>query len=584
MPPDLGVDEKCFLTWIPRELLDAIVSRLPNSAIKSLRATNKLFNRRVPLRIGRVFLSANSLNIQVFRAIADHEQFRQGVTEIVWDDARLLDSDAYIDGWRARRGQGLIPSRQVPRDCPEWFQAGRKDSLEVLFNVFDGGERNTIPDNVMSLEDCWQYYKTMLLDQNKVLDSGLDIEALKYGLVRFPSLKRITLTPSAHGSGIGHPAYETPMLRAFPSTFAYPIPRGWPGHDEETASPETWPWNDGSLGHREVHASDCTLEEYKNIWRGFRVVLRTLAETEHNVSEFVMAMHHRNTGMNCHIFDQPCQEYQDFAALLSRPGFRRLDLALCTSYLELEEWYSFRSGLLRNALAAATDLEHFSISSNMDIDADGVASAALDNDVALDEAALPLPIVFPVEKWPHLKHFGITRFLVFQSDLIRLLQSLPESLSSVELSYLSFVEEDKSYMTLLCEMRQKPHWQERPAIQRPKVQIKLYRQHMHIPGYYVCVDKAADRFIYSNSTELGCNPNPFGEGDGLGYNPVEGLGAVDRDYLNPNFERPHDLNGNELLSEYLLSLSALSSTLMHRISGTDERSKGPHSGPYVAGG
>lgn len=188
------------------------------------------------------------------------------------------------------------------------------------------------------------------------------------------------------------------MLRAFPDTFAYPIPRGWPGDESTTTTPEAWPWNDDSLEHREVHASDSTIKEYKNIWRGFRVVLRTLAETEHNVSEFVMDMHHRSTGMNCHIFDQPCQEYQDFAALLLRPGFQRLDLALCTAFLELHEWYSFRSGLLRNALAAATDLEHVSISTNMDIDSCGVASQSYANDLTPEEEALPLPIVFPVEK------------------------------------------------------------------------------------------------------------------------------------------------------------------------------------------
>lgn len=207
MSPDLGTDENCFLSKIPRELLDAIASRLPNSGVKSLRATNNFFHRRVPLRIERVFLSANSLNIQVFRAIADHEQFRRGVSDIVWDDARLIDCDSYIDPWRGRHGQGLIPIKNVPHDCPEWFQEGRRDSLYHRFNVIDSDKEDRIPDSVMSLKDCWQYYKTMLQDQNTVLDSGLDIEALKYGLLRFPSLRRITLTPAAHGICIGSPVY-----------------------------------------------------------------------------------------------------------------------------------------------------------------------------------------------------------------------------------------------------------------------------------------------------------------------------------------------------------------------------------------
>ncbi|KAJ5391005.1 uncharacterized protein N7496_002073, partial [Penicillium cataractarum] len=40
----------------------------------------------------RVFLSANSLNIQVFRAVADHPKFRHDIREIIWDDARFMSA------------------------------------------------------------------------------------------------------------------------------------------------------------------------------------------------------------------------------------------------------------------------------------------------------------------------------------------------------------------------------------------------------------------------------------------------------------------------------------------------------------
>jgi hypothetical protein len=36
-----------------------------------------------------VFLSAKPLNIKIFCAIADHEEFRHKISEIVWDDARF---------------------------------------------------------------------------------------------------------------------------------------------------------------------------------------------------------------------------------------------------------------------------------------------------------------------------------------------------------------------------------------------------------------------------------------------------------------------------------------------------------------
>jgi hypothetical protein len=51
--------------------------------------TCKVLGDITPLSFSRVFLSANSLDIEVFRAIADYS-FRHGITEIIWDDARLI--------------------------------------------------------------------------------------------------------------------------------------------------------------------------------------------------------------------------------------------------------------------------------------------------------------------------------------------------------------------------------------------------------------------------------------------------------------------------------------------------------------
>lgn len=75
---------------LPFELWDAISSHLPNRDIKSMRLVCKQFHNAARLRLHRVFLSANPLNIEVFRAIADHDTFRHRVKEIVWDDARFL--------------------------------------------------------------------------------------------------------------------------------------------------------------------------------------------------------------------------------------------------------------------------------------------------------------------------------------------------------------------------------------------------------------------------------------------------------------------------------------------------------------
>jgi hypothetical protein len=79
---------------LPVELWSAILSHLPNRDIKTLRLVSKQSCNSVELRLQRVFLSANPLNIKVFRAIADHEKFRHKITEIIWDDARFARGPA----------------------------------------------------------------------------------------------------------------------------------------------------------------------------------------------------------------------------------------------------------------------------------------------------------------------------------------------------------------------------------------------------------------------------------------------------------------------------------------------------------
>lgn len=56
---------------------------------------------------------------------------------------------------------------------------------------------------------------------------GSDVDALIYGLKRFPALRRMTITPAAHG-WIFAPLYETPMIRALLKGLNYPILCGWP--------------------------------------------------------------------------------------------------------------------------------------------------------------------------------------------------------------------------------------------------------------------------------------------------------------------------------------------------------------------
>lgn len=64
----------------------------PDKPRFKVRQTCKALEILVPLRLSRVFTSANPLDIKVFHAIADHAKLRKQVTEIVWDEARFTES------------------------------------------------------------------------------------------------------------------------------------------------------------------------------------------------------------------------------------------------------------------------------------------------------------------------------------------------------------------------------------------------------------------------------------------------------------------------------------------------------------
>ncbi|KAK1245474.1 hypothetical protein MKX08_005103 [Trichoderma sp. CBMAI-0020] len=115
----ISPDSPPLLPTLPPELIGNLVSLLDNRSIKSLRLTCRHFSA-IKLRISRVFLSANPLNIRVLRSIADHDVYRQGITELIYDDARLYHS-------RPNQGNNaLIPDGSwIDIDRPmttlEWF-------------------------------------------------------------------------------------------------------------------------------------------------------------------------------------------------------------------------------------------------------------------------------------------------------------------------------------------------------------------------------------------------------------------------------------------------------------------------------
>lgn len=498
------------LLHAPNEILSSIAADLSNADVKSLRLTCRCLGDRVALRLDRVFISANPLNLRVARAVADHDRLRHGVVQVIWDDARLVKG---LDPGDTEKSQGSCPNGEEP--YPAWFgKACNGSTRDINQRLRRFGHEVHAPYRrqlraQMTLAESWAYYRELLEQQDQVLASGADTAALEHALRRFPRLRRVTITPAAHGF-LYLPRYPTPMIRSLPPGFTYPIPRGWPTAEDGQPDPEVAPW-------------DAADERTKDQWRGFRVVTRTLAEmgSEHSVSELVIKTHQLNTGLNYTIFQTPCREYDDLVTLISKKGFRRLDMTLLVPPQGHQASPLLSQGRMRQALAQATDLEHVSVYTN-------IQSPATSSEFrgALDHFA-PLGRLFPVEAWPRLRHFGLAGFHVAQDDVVSFLSELPPTVRSVELSFLQFLE--GRYGSLLSAMRDALGWRGRDDWERPEPVIRLCPPYARA-GKAICISRGAGEFLYGDRRRLFL-PN--------GNQVPRRNGHVERDEFDPAYDRPY---------------------------------------------
>lgn len=193
------------------------------------------------------------------------------------------------------------------------------------------------------------------------------------------------------------PLYLTPMIRAFPKGFNYSIPWGWFFLTVLSGPVIVYEWNE--------------YPELRERYRGFRTTMRVFANEPNSVTELIMNSTHLPTGINCTIFDEPYEEYDNFAAVLKTPGFRRLDIAiLIGGQFDSEIRGSRRSLLnrrLRRALGEAKDMEDFRLHTT-------VTTYCYDDDYRYPtlDCLIPLQSIVPVQKWMRLRHFELSRFLV----------------------------------------------------------------------------------------------------------------------------------------------------------------------------
>lgn len=170
------------------------------------------------------------------------------------------------------------------------------------------------------------------------------------------------------------PLYKTPIIRAFPYGFNCPIPRAWSYALDVGLEAALW-------------------ENEKARWRGFNLVTKILAEGQHNISEYEIDGHHLGTGLNCQLFDHLYEKYENSESVLRLPNFKKLKLSLFVDGQASFEWSALRNGLLRKALAEATQLVHVSIATSWHPD--------------VIEEPPGLRSFLPIECWSKLQHFEL---------------------------------------------------------------------------------------------------------------------------------------------------------------------------------
>ena len=506
------------LTGLPPEIFGAVLSHLPNCDVKNLRLASSSLARAAQLRLNRVFLSPHPRDIQVLKALAKNDDYRTRIVELVYDDARFLRS------LETEEDVAFADLEDPPPEgFPTWYMRIYEKNLETI-EGYKGpyverpdhqGIRKRL-DSRLSLRQSYKLYQKIVKEQDKIITAGGDVKALEHALKRFPNLRRIALTPVAHGIPF-LPRYETPMIRSLPDGFIYPIPRGWPKTVSHSTMPVALPWDS---------------EEEKNKWRGVRLILRTLAQQPNSISEFVVDVNQLLMGLSCRMFDQPNQEFDDLVALLKRPNFSRIDLALFIAGQDRKGWNVYRSGLLHRALAEAKDLQHVSLVTGLVPPPSAETSQRFNTDGS--EHFVPLRTTFPVDQWKQLRHFGLSRLIVKQDDLVDFLAALPPTLRSVELSFLFFLKVNSGdYRGLVSDVRNSIGWRERPASERPRITICLESDPPR-PGFSVDISRETEDFVY------GDGENPFIENKGKPVNRVDrgkGVG-IQRNSFRPADDKP----------------------------------------------
>lgn len=124
------------------------------------------------------------------------------------------------------------------------------------------------------------------------------------------------------------------------------------------------------------------------------------------IKEFVVDTWPGGSCIGHQLFTTPSSDAQN--TVLAFKPLRRLDLSLNVEDV-LYDWSCFRSGLFREALAGATELEHLRISTNMET-FERYSMLHYEDVTRLHDILTPL-------EWPHLKTLELDHFYLELSRL-----------------------------------------------------------------------------------------------------------------------------------------------------------------------
>ncbi|KAI1737391.1 hypothetical protein F4680DRAFT_468176 [Xylaria scruposa] len=431
----------------PEDIRLLIYPYLSNGDIKNLRLVSSFFGYTVCPRLARVFISANPTNVEVFEAISQHDGYRAQVKEIIWDEA-------------------LLVSGPENEECPQWYRTACRensrqwdeDSLEWR-SWLEPGTHYTQDDPLqigcqLPLEESWAYYRSLLRQQQEVLDSRAHIRAFESAIGRFPALRKITITDAAHGQP-PTPLYETPMIRAFPDGFNYALP---------------------SCRQSLVGQSlTCNWDETGKGWDGFRAVIHLLAQNLD--SGKVTELDIRSSSRYVDLSKKPCQTLADFQTVLWRANFESLHLDL---------------GINQDDGRGRSPFERVSAGAE---DEQGLRKLTLRANIF----NFPLRSMFNPNSLQRVRHINLAHFVVDEYNLLAVLRMLPR-IRSININRLRIY--NGNYGTLLCQIRDTLGWQDR--IPRPHISFVLDQPGFGgiMPRSKLRKQKGVHEFLY----EGGLNP------------------------------------------------------------------------------